>query len=118
MEKLTRSIEHYADLIYIEVLSGLSFLEVIKFFLRDIYDLLIKVARTPAGISERIFGSVDLHLLRKCPCPVLIDRPGSRLSFQRILATLDTDSSSKEGCDELIIQLATSLSESLFKLPG
>jgi len=109
--KLTKLIEHDDNLIYTKVLIGLPFLEVIKFVQRGGYDLLIKMARPPAGISEKIFGSVDLHLLRKCPCPVLVDRPSSCESFQRILAAVDTDSSPAEGCDKLVMQLATSLNE-------
>ena len=111
LEKLTRLIEHDDNLIYTKVLIGLPFLEVIKFVQKGGYDLLIKMARPPAGVSEKIFGSVDLHLLRKCPCPVLIDRPSSSENFRRILAAVDTDSSPTQGCDKLIMQLATSLSE-------
>lgn len=109
LEKLTKLIEHDDNLIYTKVLIGLPFLEVIKFVQRGGYDLLIKMAQPPAGISEKIFGSVDLHLLRKCPCPVLVDRPSSSENFQRILAAVDTDSSPTEGCDKLVMQLATSL---------
>lgn len=109
--KLTKLIEHDDNLIYTKVLIGLPFLEVIKVVQRGGYDLLIKMARPPAGISEKIFGSVDLHLLRKCPCPVLVDRPSSSENFQRILAAVDTDSSPTEGCDKLIMQLATSLNK-------
>ena len=110
LEKLTKLIEHDDNLIYTKVLIGLPFLEVIKFVQKGGYDLLIKMARPPAGVSEKIFGSVDLHLLRKCPCPVLIDRPSSSENFRRILAAVDTDSSPTQGCDKLIMQLATSLS--------
>ena len=111
LEKLTKLIEHDDNLIYTKVLTGLPFIEVIKFVQRGGYDLLVKMAQPPAGISEKIFGSVDLHLLRKCPCPVLVDRPSSSENFQRILAAVDTDSSPTEGCDKLIMQLATSLNK-------
>ena len=111
LEKLTKLIEHDDNLIYTKVLTGLPFIEVIKFVQRGGYDLLVKMAQPPAGISEKIFGSVDLHLLRKCPCPVLVDRPSSSENFQRILAAVDTESSPTEGCDNLIMQLATSLNK-------
>ena len=91
LEKLAKLIEHDDSLIYTKILIGLPFLEVIKFVQRGGYDLLVKMARPPAGISEKVFGSVDLHLLRKCPCPVLIDRPSSNVSFQQILAAVDTE---------------------------
>ncbi len=109
--KLSKLIENLENPIDTKVLIGLPFLEVIKFVQRGGYDLLIKMAHPPAGITDKIFGSLDLHLLRKCPCPVLIDRPSSTASFKRILAAVDADSSLKDGCDKLIMQLATSLSE-------
>lgn len=111
LQELAQSIGHDDNLIYTKVLSGLPFLEVIRYVQRGGYDLLIKMARAPAGISQKLFGSVDLHLLRKCPCPVLIDRPSASSRYQRILAAVDTNSSPMEGCDELIMQLATSFKE-------
>ena len=111
LEELSQSIGNDENLVYIKVLSGLPFVEVIKYVRRGGYDLLIKMANAPAGISEKLFGSVDLHLLRKCPCPVLIDRPSSSTSYQRILAAVDTDSSDMLGCGDLIMQLASSLRE-------
>ena len=114
LETLSQSIEQDEDhlddsLVYTKVLSGIPFVEIIRYVQSGGFDLLIKMARAPAGISEKVFGSVDLHLLRKCPCPVLIDRPGSNTCYQRILAAVDTDSSDSQGCDDLIMQLATSL---------
>ncbi len=109
LQELSQSIGHDDKLVDIEVLSGMPFVEVIKYVQSGGYDLLIKMASPPAGISEKLFGSADLHLLRKCPCPVLIDRPNSSTRYQRILAAVDTDSSAEQGCDDLIMQLATSL---------
>jgi len=118
LETLSQSIEQDEDhlddslddsLVYTKVLSGIPFVEIIRYVQSGGFDLLIKMARAPAGISEKVFGSVDLHLLRKCPCPVLIDRPNSSTRYQRILAAVDTESSDSQGCDDLIMQLATSL---------
>ena len=111
LETLSQSIEQSDSVIYTRVLSGIPFAEVIKYVQSGDFDLLIKMACPPAGISEKLFGSVDLHLLRKCPCPVLIDKPSSAASYQRVLAAVDTNSSETQGCDDLIMQLATSLSK-------
>ena len=86
LETLSQSIEQTDSVIYTRALSGIPFAEVIKFVQSGDFDLLIKMARPPAGISEKLFGSVDLHLLRKCACPVLFDRPGSAARYQRVLA--------------------------------
>ena len=111
LETLSQSIEQTDSVIYTRALSGIPFAEVIKFVQSGDFDLLIKMARPPAGISEKLFGSVDLHLTRKCPCPVLIERPSSAARYQRVLAAVDTNSSETQGCDDLIMQLATSLSK-------
>lgn len=111
LQSLTETMGHDDKLIYSKVLSGLTFVEIIKYVQQGGFDLLIKMASPPAGISEKLFGSVDLHLLRKCPCPVLIERPDSREKYQRILAAVDTEPFPKKGCDNLVMQLATSLAE-------
>ena len=93
-----------------QVLSGIAFIEVIHAIQRNGYDLLIKDAHAPSGLSERLFGSTDMHLLRKCPCPVWIDRPAAKPSYASILAAVDPLSEAVE-CDRLIMDLATSLAK-------
>jgi nucleotide-binding universal stress UspA family protein len=56
---------------------GTPFIEVIKAVQRDGHDLVIKPARERPG-SGGLFASTDMHLLRKCPCPVWIDREPER----------------------------------------
>lgn len=55
--------------IRLEVLVGKTFLEIIRAVLRDTYDLVIKPAEDLV-LMKNLFGSNDMHLLRKCPCPV------------------------------------------------
>lgn len=98
------------SLIYTRLLVGFPFLEVIKLVAKGNYDLVVKVARSPEGLGERLFGSQDLHLLRKCPCPILIDRANSGAHYQRVLAALDARPLDGQGCDEQIVALASSLS--------
>lgn len=107
LEQLAVPLREPDGLIYSQVVSGVPFVEVIRAVLRNGYDLVIKPARPPEGLSERIFGSTDLHLLRKCPCPVWIDRPGEANPYQRILAAVDP--TAEPGSDRLVMDLATSL---------
>jgi len=73
------------------VLEGKVFLEVIRAVLRDRFDLVIKLAGT-SGLVQRLFGSDDMHLLRKCPCPVWLLRPGDGDGHpRRIVAAFDID---------------------------
>lgn len=109
LERLAAPVREPQCLIYTQVVSGVPFVEVIRAVLRNGYDLVIKPARPPEGLSERIFGSTDLHLLRKCPCPVWIDRPGETYHYRQVLAAVDpTD---EEGIERLVMDLATSLAE-------
>jgi nucleotide-binding universal stress UspA family protein len=99
------------DPVTIRVLSGTPFLEVIRAVLRDGYDLVMKTAETPPGLIERLLGSNDLHLLRKCPCPVWIDRPDAPARYRRIIAALDVMAEEAPRLNATIMELATSLAE-------
>ena len=98
-------------MIYTQVLTGIPFIEVINAVQRNGYDLLMKVARPSGKLAERLFGSSDMHLLRKCPCPVWIDRPDCAHPYQNILAAVDPIGHTGEGINRLIMDLATSLAQ-------
>ncbi len=69
------------------VATGRPAIELIKEVLRSGHDLLIKVAEPDAGNG---FGSVDLRLLRNCPCPVLLLHPDRQdRAFRKILVAVD-----------------------------
>lgn len=76
--------------IHLDVLVGRAFLETIRAVLRNGYDLLIKPAENPSW-TKRIFGSEDLHLLRKCPCPVWLIKPLKETKYSNIMAAVDFD---------------------------
>ncbi|MGD2074998.1 MAG: universal stress protein [Gammaproteobacteria bacterium] len=97
--------------IYTRVLTGNPFVEAIRAVLRNGYDLVIKAARPPEGFSERMLGSADMHLLRKCPCPVWIDRPGAAFPYRTVLAAVDPVGAETRGCGQLIMDLSISLAQ-------
>ncbi len=78
--------------IRLEVAVGTRFLEVIRAVANHGHDLVIKSAENPEGI-EKLFGSDDDHLLRKCPCPVWIMKPDERPDYDCILAAVDVQAS-------------------------
>jgi nucleotide-binding universal stress UspA family protein len=92
-------------------LIGTPFIEIIKEVLRAGHDLIIKPAEGRGGVSGLLFGSTDLHLMRKCPCPVWIIKPAKRKNYARILAAVDPDPGEKANAElnTLILDLATSL---------
>ena len=98
-----------------KVLTGILFLEVIYEVLRNEHDLVFKT--TDSGeLLNRVFGSDDMHLLRKCPCPVWLVKPDSPKTYQNILAAVDVDDDhpseelhTRHLLNQQILQLASSL---------
>jgi nucleotide-binding universal stress UspA family protein len=104
--------------IQIEVRVGRTFVEVIRAVLCNQYDLVIKPAENPSFIG-RLFGSNDMHLLRKCPCPVWLTGPDETTNYKRILAAVDFDvddisSTAHETLNQRILEIASSLALSDF----
>ena len=97
------------------VVEGKCFLEVIRTVLRDGYDLVVKPAENP-DFMERLFGSDDMHLLRKCPCPVWLIKADEQQEYRCIMAAVDFDpgkqASVEQGPNPQIVELATSLASS------
>jgi nucleotide-binding universal stress UspA family protein len=96
---------------------GTPFLEIVRKVLGDGHDLVMMTAEGAQGLREMIFGSTSMHVLRKCPCPVWVFRPGHR-PLSRVLAAVDPvppyDESyeTKSGLNRKILELASSLAGS------
>jgi len=62
----------------VEIRIGRPFVEVIRHVIGHRHDLIVKVAE--GSLHQGFpFGSTDLHLLRKCPCPVwMLKEPGTK----------------------------------------
>lgn len=91
-QRLETLVDPYRKRIEIKtrVLLGTPFMEIIREVLRNGHDLVIKSPENPHWM-DRLFGSDDMHLLRKCPCPVWLIKPQAPKSYRRILATVDID---------------------------
>jgi len=111
LEEMLRPFNRPDSIIYIQVLTGTPFIEVIRKVLSGRHDLVIKTCRPPEGLYQQLLGSTDMHLMRKCPCPVWIDRPPALLPYRRILAAVDPVDENSKGCARLVMDLATSLAE-------
>ena len=103
--------------IRLDVLVGKTYLETIRAVLKQGYDLLIKPAESPDW-THGLFGSDDLHLLRKCPCPVWLMKPQERTNYSSILAAVDfgllSPLPSEHDLNREILELASSLALSDF----
>jgi nucleotide-binding universal stress UspA family protein len=71
-----------------KVLVGTPYLEVIREVLSEGRDLVIKVPEDPSWLAL-LFGSNDMHLLRKCPCPIWFIKCRAPKAYRRILAAVD-----------------------------
>lgn len=98
-----------------KVVRGTPFLEIIRQVLRGKHDLVIIAAEGKGGLTDRLFGSTSMHLIRKCPCPVWVVKPTRRRKYQRILAAVDIISDypdpKKDSLNPLIVQLASSMAQ-------
>lgn len=92
-----------------QVLQGVDFVETIRHVLRHGNDLVLKGAqRTP---DRFFFLGSDLHLLRKCPCPVWVLNSAAEPRARRIMAAVDPDPAEpvRDGLNHMVMELATSL---------
>ena len=94
-----------------KVLVGKPFIAMIRQVLRNKHDLIIKCAEVENSLREILFSSTDMHLMRKCPCPVWIIKPTENRKYQRILAAVDQDPEEpvKDVLNRLILETSTSL---------
>jgi nucleotide-binding universal stress UspA family protein len=111
LEMLTRPYTDAGVPVYTTVATGTLFLEVIRAVQRNAHDLVMKVAQQASGLTAALFGSDDMHLLRKCPSPVWIDRPAGARNYQRLLAAVDPFDDESGDLQRLVLDLATSLAE-------
>jgi nucleotide-binding universal stress UspA family protein len=95
----------------VNVVEGAAFLEVIRQVLREQHDLVITTAEEKKGIHTRLFGTISMHLMRKCPCPVWVIKRTKNRPFTRVLAAVDPSTSDpkRDSLNQQILQLATSM---------
>lgn len=74
----------------VDVRFGAALVEVVREVLRNGHDLVIKQVGK-GGAHSFLFGGIDQHLLRKCPCPVWIMAGETSANYERILAAVDFD---------------------------
>ncbi|MBL4574521.1 MAG: universal stress protein [Opitutaceae bacterium] len=116
-QELNALIEPYRQRVTLQtrVLIGTPFLEIIREVLRNGRDLVIKTAESWEW-HDRLFGSDDMHLLRKCPCPVWLIKPQATKAYRRILAAVDVDDTyppqemeSRHALNRQLLEMASSL---------
>jgi universal stress protein E len=94
-----------------KILIGLGFIEIIREVLNFKRDLVIKSLESSESIGDKLLGSVDMKLLRKCPCPVWLIRSSQQHGFREILVGLDyqPDNDTADELNMQLLQMASSL---------
>ncbi|MCP3978988.1 MAG: universal stress protein [bacterium] len=98
-----------------KIVEGKAFLEIIREVLRNARDLVIKSAGSDGGARGWLFGTTDLHLIRKCPCPVWLIKSTDPAPIRRVMACVDFNDLDPPGQDtaeplnRMILELAGSL---------
>jgi nucleotide-binding universal stress UspA family protein len=93
----------------VELLRGRPMIALVQEVLRSNHSLLMRSHGSPPRDPGRPFGAVDMQLLRECPCPVWVIRPGTgdRRS-RRILAAIDANpkDEAEQEINTTILELA------------
>jgi nucleotide-binding universal stress UspA family protein len=92
---------------------GHTAMEVSRLVMTEGHDLVVKGTGRRKRFPGKLLGSVDMRLLRKCPCPVWLIKPEGHDYVTNILAAIDPVSSDveEERLNELILRLGISLAE-------
>jgi nucleotide-binding universal stress UspA family protein len=111
LERLVRPARKQGVSVITKVLVGSPFIEVIKQVVHDEYDLVMIPARRSTNLRRMLFGSTEMHLIRKCPCPVWVIKPKEKVPCTRILAAVGPELSDpvEQELDDNVIRIAASL---------
>ncbi len=112
LKRWISSIRHQGVDVRYTPLNGTPFRAIIQAVLREEHDLVIVKAEDEGILKKMLFSSTSMHLIRECPCPVWVMKPGGK--HNRILAAVDphTSGEKNDALNTLIMDLATSLARS------
>jgi universal stress protein E len=98
--------------IRVKVLWGAPFVGVIQAVHDEGYDLVVVGTHGRSALARMFVGSTSRKLVRKCPCPVWVVKPASKMPFDAILAPIDFSEVSHESlrlAGELAVRWSLSL---------
>jgi universal stress protein E len=101
--------------IQVRTLWGSPFVEVIQAVQEEGYDLAVIGTHGRSALARMFVGSTSTKLVRKCPCPVWVVKPGATMRPGAILAPIDFSDVSHESL-RLAGELAARFNSSLHVL--
>lgn len=93
------------------VADGQPSIEVIRQVIAQQHDLVLMMADGVSNLREQLFGTLALHLIRKCPSPVWIVKPSRRRLLRNVFAAVDPDPDN-ETRDRLNVEILRRTSRS------
>lgn len=75
-----------SDLDIVDQAPGLAMIHRV---LSDSYDMVVVAKRNQSRRDDRKLGSVSMQLVRMCPCPVWVIKPGQEMTHKSIVAATD-----------------------------
>ncbi|MEY4643166.1 MAG: hypothetical protein RLZZ227_3160 [Pseudomonadota bacterium] len=97
LRRLVRSCSRAVPAPKIVVREGIDYIEIIHEVAAGQHDLVARAASADTGLGATLFGTLDMQLLRKCPCPVLIMKPRRKIVHPHVLAALDLEEHGRKG---------------------
>ena len=73
------------------------FVTIVQYVLQNDYDLVVKAAEESDDNHKKGLKSLDMSLLRKCPCPLWLCRDTEHGANPTILTAIDPESEDEEG---------------------
>ncbi len=109
-ETLADRIRKHDIPVKVVVRSGTRFLETVRQVISGHHDLVVAPVEGDEDLKTRVLGSTEMHLLRKCPCPVWLVQPTRKRKFYRVLAAVGEEESTAtaRSLNQLILNLAGS----------
>ena len=89
LEALVAPLREAGVEVSLRVVRGRPDLQIIRQVLRGRHDLVVKSIEHAHWFKRAFYGTADLHLLRKCPCPVLLVDGDRTQRVERVLVAVD-----------------------------
>lgn len=96
------------------VASGVHpFMEVIKQVVGKKHDLVMMLADGVTSVREQLFGTLSMHLMRKCPSAVWVVKPSRRRKLRNVFAAVDPDpnNSTRDTLNLEILKRASAIAQ-------
>ena len=111
LQALAESVRDQATMVTTELLRGRPAIAIVREVLRNNFDLVLKDVRRSNSHNTLLLDSVDMRLLRNCPCPVWLTARNHGTAHNVVLAAVDpsADDAEHKDMNRTILELASSL---------